>query len=145
MKYSNSICDLLIINLHHPLLIIIMMYRPPSCPAIEFNDIILKAKSYILSLPSPLPNSIMLGDINLPNIDWSCPDIDCPIASPLTDLASLLFLNQQVNEPTRKHNIFALMNLLTMLPLQTHFYLTIALLMSVHVFQYPRILFKLKV
>ena len=100
-KYSNSICDLPIINLNHPSLIIIMMYRPPSCPAIEFNDIILKAKSYIMSLP----NIIMLGDINLPNIDWSCTDISCPIASPLTDLASLLFLNQQVNEPTRKHNI----------------------------------------
>ena len=108
VKYSNSICDLLIINIHHPSLIIIMMYRPPSCPAIEFNDIIQKAKCYIMSLPSPLPNIIMLGDINLPNIDWSCPDINCPIASPLTDLASLLFLNQQVNKPTRKHNILDL-------------------------------------
>ena len=103
VKFSNSICDLLIINIHHPSLI--MMYRPPSCPAIEFNDIIQKVKCYIMSLPSPLPNIIMLGDINLPNIDWSCPDINCPIASPLTDLASLMFLNQQVNEPTRKHNI----------------------------------------
>ena len=76
-KYSNSICDLLIINIHHPSLIIIMMYRPPSCPAIEFNDIIQKAKSkcYIMSFPPPppppppLPNIIMRGDINLPNID----------------------------------------------------------------------------
>ena len=54
----------------------------------------------------------MLHDINLPNIDWSYPDIGCPIASPLTDLAILLFLNQQVNEPTRKHNIFDLIILL---------------------------------
>ena len=69
VKYSNSICDLLIINIHHPSLIIIMMYHPPSCPAIEFNDIFQKAKCYIMSLPSPLPNIIMLGDINLPNID----------------------------------------------------------------------------
>ena len=61
-----------------------------------------------MSLASPLPNIIMLGDINLPNIDWSCPDINCPIASPLTDLASLLFLNQQVNKPIRKHNILDL-------------------------------------
>ena len=82
VKYLNSICDLLIINLPHSSLIIIMMYRPPSCPAIEFNDIIQKAKCYIMSWPSPLPNIIMLGDINLPNIDWSCPDISCPIASP---------------------------------------------------------------
>ena len=147
VKYSNSICDLLIINIHHPSLIIIMMYRPPSCPAIECYNIILKAKSYIKSLHSPLPNIIMLGDINLPNIDWSCPDISCYTASPLTDLASLLFLNQQVNEPTRKHNILDLMfcsgefiNSVT-----TTDYLTIALLMLVPVFQYPMILSKLKV
>ena len=92
----------------------------------------------------------MLGDINLPNIDWSWPDIGCSIAIPLTDLAGLLFLNQQVNQPTHKHNIldlifFALMNLLTLLPLHTHFYLTTTLLMLVPVFQYPRILFKLNV
>ena len=48
VKYSNPICDLLIINLHHPSLVIILMYRTPSCPAIEFNDLILKAKSYKL-------------------------------------------------------------------------------------------------
>ena len=105
VKYSNSICDLLIMYLHHSSLIIILIYRPPSPPTIEFIDIILKVKSYIMSLTSPLPNIIMLGDINLPNIDWSCPDIGCPIASPLTDIAGLLFLNQQINEPTRKHNI----------------------------------------
>ena len=78
------------------------MYRHPFCSAIEFNDIILKAKSYIMSLPYPLPNIIMFDDINLPNIDWSCPDIGCSIASPLTDLAGLLFLNQQfklMNQP----------------------------------------------
>ena len=56
-------------------------------------------------LPSPLHNIIMLGDINFPNTIWSYPYIGCPIASPLTDLAGLLFLNQQVNEPTRKLNI----------------------------------------
>ena len=61
-----------------------------------------------MSFPSPLPNIIMLGDINLLIIEWSCPDIGCFIASPLTDLAGLLFLNQQVNEPTRKHNILDL-------------------------------------
>ena len=105
MKYSNSIYDLLI-HLQHPSLIIILMYRPPTCPAIEFNGIILNAKSYIKSLSSPLTNIILLGDINIPNIDWSCPDIGCPIASTLTGLACLLFLNLQVNEPTRKLVVF---------------------------------------
>ena len=47
--------------------------------------------------------------LNLPNIDWPCPDIGCPIASPLNDLAGLLVLNQQVNEPIHKLNILDLM------------------------------------
>ena len=47
----------------------------------------------------------MIGDINLPNIDRSCPTISRPMASPLADLSSLLFLNQQVKEPTRIRNI----------------------------------------
>ena len=44
---------------HPPSLIIILMYRPPCCPTTEFNYIILKTKSYIISLPPPLPNIIM--------------------------------------------------------------------------------------
>ena len=58
-----------------------------------------------MSLPSPLPNIIILGGFNFPNIDWSCSITSCPMAGPLIDLAGLLFLNQQVKEPIRKLNI----------------------------------------
>ena len=47
----------------------------------------------------------MLGDFNFPNIDWSvwsCSTTSCPMAGPLIDLVGLLFLAQQVKEPTRK-------------------------------------------
>ena len=84
------------------------MYRHPTCPITEFNDIILKTKSYIMALPSPLPNIIMFGDLNFPNIDWSCSTTSCPMAAPLIDLAGLLFLTQQVKEHTRKLNILNL-------------------------------------
>ena len=79
LKYYNSICDLLIVKLHQPSLIIILMYPPPTCPITEFNDIILKT--------------------------WSCSTTSCSMAGPLIDLAGLLFLAQQVKEPTRKLNI----------------------------------------
>ena len=68
LKYANSICDRLIVKLHQPSLIIILMYRPITCPITEFYDIILKTKSYKMSLSSPLPNIIMLVDFNFPNI-----------------------------------------------------------------------------
>ena len=61
-----------------------------------------------MSFSSPLPNIIMLGDFNLPNMDRSFPTINYHIISPLTGLTCLLFLNQQIKEPTRKLNIFDL-------------------------------------
>ena len=56
-----------------------------------------------MALPSPLPNIIMLGEFNFPNIDWSCSTTSCPMAGPLIDLAGVLFLSQK--EPTRKIDI----------------------------------------
>ena len=36
LKYSNSVCDLLIVKIHSPDLIIIPVYRPPSSPLSDF-------------------------------------------------------------------------------------------------------------
>ena len=69
LTYSNSVCELLMVRIHNPVHIIILMYRPPSCPAEEFNDIISRSQALILSMPSSLPNIIMLGDFNFPDID----------------------------------------------------------------------------
>ena len=80
LAYSNSVCELLIVRIHNPALIIILMYRPPSCPAEAFNDIISRSQALILSMPSPLPNIIMLGDFNFPDIDWTKPDLSCTYA-----------------------------------------------------------------
>ena len=60
VNYSNSVCDLLIIKINHPSLIVILIYKPPSCTTNEFNDIIVKVNQFIFSLSSPLPNIIIL-------------------------------------------------------------------------------------
>ena len=49
-------------------------------------------------MPSPLPNIIMLGDFNFPDIDWTNPDLSCPYDIPLISLSDCLVLNQQVLE-----------------------------------------------
>ena len=101
VNYSNSACDLLIIKINHPSLIVILIYRPPSCTTNEFNDIIVKVNQFIFSLSSPLPNIIILGDFNLPGVDWLSPNMSS-MTTPLVDLCDYLFLNQQVHKPTRK-------------------------------------------
>ena len=74
VNYSNSVCELLILKLHSPTLIVILMYRPPSCTINEFEDIMTKVNQFIFSLCSPLPNSIILGDFNFPGVNWSIPN-----------------------------------------------------------------------
>ena len=61
-----------------------------------------------MSLPSPLPNIIFLGDFNLPEINWSSLNPNCPTAGSLLNLTSLTFLNQQVSQPARNCNILDL-------------------------------------
>ena len=80
LSYSNSVCDLLIFRLIQPELIVILIYRPPSCSGPQFEDVILKMKSVMFKLASPLPNIIMLGDFNLPTMSWSQPG-DCFIST----------------------------------------------------------------
>ena len=78
VNYSNSVCELLILKLHTPSLIVILMYKPPSCTINEFDDIIIKINQFIFSLNSPLPNIM------------------------------IYVLSQQVHRPTRKSNILDL-------------------------------------
>ena len=108
LKFSNSVCDLLIVSLQTPSLIIILVYGPPSCPVNDFEEISLKIHTYVMSLPPPLPNIILRGDFNLPEINWSSIHPSCPTAGSLLNLTSLAFLNQKVSEPTRNCNILDL-------------------------------------
>ena len=106
VNYSNSVCELLILKLHTPSLIVILMYRPPSCTINEFDDVIIKINQFIFSLNSPLPNIIILGDFNFPGVDWSSPNLSS--LKSLVNLCDSLFLSQQVHRPTRKSNILDL-------------------------------------
>ena len=49
------------------------MYRPPSSPLSDFDDSITKTREFILSLPAPLPNIILLGEFNMPEVIWDNP------------------------------------------------------------------------
>ena len=108
LQFSNTVCELLIVRLQTPALIIILVYRPPSCSATDFEEILLKIHTYVMLLPSPIPTIIMLGDFNLPDINGSSLNPRCPTAGSLFNLTNLTFLTQQVTEPTRNSNILDL-------------------------------------
>ena len=104
--FSNSVCELLILKLQSPSIIIIIIYRPPSCLDCDFIDVISRAEQYILTVPAPLPYIILLGDFNFPLINWSNPNSQYPLSSPLFHFSNQLFLSQQVAKPTRNANIY---------------------------------------
>ena len=104
LNYSNSVCEVLVLRLHQPSPILVLLYRPPSCSAVDFKDAIYQLEQFFSKEPSPLPNIILLGDFNFPDIDWSCPDISYEAAAPLLSLSNSLLLNQQVDKPTRLSN-----------------------------------------
>ena len=108
LSYSNSVCEILIVKLLDPSLIIILMYRPPSSSLSEFDDVTSRARSFIATLPAPLPNIIMLGDFNMPGFNWNCHGHIPPMVQPLSDLADFLFVNQLISNPTRLDNILDL-------------------------------------
>ena len=58
VSFSNSTCELLILKLVEPELIIILLYRPLSCTIPQLEDMIIY--SYLNSLGSPLPNIVFL-------------------------------------------------------------------------------------
>ena len=105
LKYSNSVCDVLIVKILSPDLIIILVYRPPSSPVSDFDDIITKTREFILSLPAPLLNIILLSDFNMPEVIWNNHHAYNFSAGILIDLVTLLFLNQQVSPATRKSTL----------------------------------------
>ena len=59
LVYSNSVCELFILRLHKPVLIIIIMCRPTMCSPEDCNDII--SRAIILSMSSPLPYYYVWG------------------------------------------------------------------------------------
>ena len=61
-----------------------------------------------MSFPSHLPNIIFLGDFNIPEINWSSLNPNCPTTGSILNLTNLTFLNQQVSEPTQIYNILDL-------------------------------------
>ena len=90
-------------------LLLLLSCTAPSFPAEAFSDIVSRNQALILSIPSPLPNVIMLDDFNFPDINWTNPYMSCQYAIPLISLSDCLFLNQQVLEPTHKSNILDLL------------------------------------
>ena len=83
-----------------------MFYRPPGSDTKPLKDL----QTFIQGLDSTA-DLILVGDINLPEIQWSCNRAlqQSHNHALLIDIIQDIFLTQLVSEPTRNHNILDLL------------------------------------
>ena len=90
-------CELVIVNLQslHPNTYICCVYLPPSSPTSYYTSLF----QCIDSFPSP-SHVILLGDFNIPDVDWSTLHAQSPPSSMFCDLVFHQNLTQLVDIPT---------------------------------------------
>ena len=110
LSYCNSTCEVLIVKLSEPDVVLVLIYRPPNATAASFNDIIQRTEETIRALESPLPEVMMLGDFNFPGVLWDSTISEQNVhLSSLVKLRDFLYLDQVIKDPTRKSNTLDLL------------------------------------
>ena len=111
IKHSNSFVEILAIHLRSLNLVVVNVYRPPECNPDCFKQSLDQVASTLISLPAPLPEVMVVGDLNFPHMDWSSGVVvDGPAeerrqAVILKSFMDDWCLRQYVDQPTREKNI----------------------------------------
>ena len=93
--------------------LVAVVYRPPDAPIESFRNILNLIQQRIdkLSEDNRTPDIYILGDFNLPNIDWSTNSVQSSLQnqnllaeSELLDFTDKNFLTQMIGGPTRGDN-----------------------------------------
>ena len=116
LKFSNSVCDVLVIKIPSNNTLICCFYRPPDCYPSEFNEAINQVKEVFKENENS--DIILAGDFNFPEMDWSQPLLrkfkSSQNLNPTNQLNILLnltdefFLQQLITKPTRYDNVLDL-------------------------------------
>ena len=66
-SYDNEVCELLVLKIHSLDTILAVIYRPPDTRLSEFSPVLTELERVLADLPSPIPNVVMMGDLNFPS------------------------------------------------------------------------------
>ena len=115
ITYSNGVVEILGIHLKKENLVILAMYRQPDDVAgghrstsHEFRQALSEIRKSLSELPSPTPEIVLCGDLNLPHMKW--PDGTCErgtkdektMGKELMDLMTEHFMFQSIVKPTHR-------------------------------------------
>ena len=109
---SNSYVEYQLIHVKKCNIVIINVYCPPDCPTEKFSSPLNELRTKRLEIGNPMPNIIFTGDLNFPTIDWQMETADGWThenqvqANAYLQFAQEQCLQQYIEEPTRKNNIF---------------------------------------
>ena len=109
-RYSDTVCEAVLMYSKHLNQVIVGMYRPPSgSSSLDIHTSFSNLLKYIESFWNKLKNHqiIIMGDLNLPSIQWSSELVipgkqDKKCAEAFLSFIDKHFLTQHVNETTRK-------------------------------------------
>ena len=112
---SDGFVESLVLYLGELRAVVVAMYRPPRCPQNSFENAVTQMKEKIDQITGPMPNVIIMGDFNLPDVEWTSRTV-CGGLREEREQAHVLFkfmdeycLNQEVDVPTRGENILDLL------------------------------------
>ena len=115
-NFSNGVIEALGIHLKSRNLIAITIYRQPDdqqrnhrSTCAEFKQLTQALSNYLMELPSPTPDLIICGDLNLPHADWEngkcqpgATKDEQQMVQELHTLTMENFMVQYVDEPTHR-------------------------------------------
>ena len=114
LSLSNGQVELVAVHVASRDLLLINCYRPPNCSLQNFKGAMDCMVQIIEDLPQPMPDIVLCGDFNLPNIRWPEGTVSGGTLEEQTQARILLeitgkaFLTQQLMKPTRINNILDL-------------------------------------
>eukprot|EP00116_Pleurobrachia_bachei_P000853 sb/3461115/ len=111
-SFDNGTCEVVFSRMSTCSMSVAVLYRPPDAPFESFSNALNFLKEQIEK--EPTGDLIIMGDFNLPVIDWDMLTVGGRSAENTRSAQELLafmgshFLEQVVNKPTRGHNILDL-------------------------------------
>ena len=88
-----------------------ILYRPPDTRDDEFLEMCRTLTNKLNELGTPLPEILVLGDFNFPNVNWemdSCIIGNNSQLKTLNEFTETFYLQQLIKAPTRVNNILDL-------------------------------------
>ena len=67
-SFDNSVCQAVVVMVHQINTCVVVCYRPPDTQIEEFSAVLNCVDSALAALPTPVPNIVLMGDLNFPRI-----------------------------------------------------------------------------